>query len=443
MVKREPLMKIKKAAIVGHINSGKSSLFNAIIKRKKAIVDKFPGLTIDRNYNTVTYENCTFTLIDTGGILFNEQDSILKRTLEQTMIAIEEADIIIFLLEYPVIQSVDYEIADLLRKSGKHIIPVVNKVDNEAREYDIGEFHSFGFKGIIPISVVHHKNIYRILDRIKKEFPTGAVDSKKILKIAIVGKPNSGKSTLLNKIAGSERVVVNEKPGTTRDSIDIMVKRENKEYIFIDTAGIRKKGRIKSDVEYYSLNRTIRAIKDADIVLHLIDAPEGLSENDKKISSEIERNRKPCIIYLNKWDLIEKETNTANEMIDKINFQFPHVKHIPIYTIAAKTGLRISKIFTQIDAIEENRNLKISTPQLNKMIEQAMRKYVGPRKKGELKIYYGTQAEISPPLFILFINKKKLFTKNYKRYLGNYFRSVFDLSGVPIIFKAKEHRNDH
>ncbi len=435
------LNSIPKIAIVGRPNVGKSSIYNRIIGKRESIINPTPGVTRNRHYHNVNYNNYNFTIIDTGGITedINEDDfSNIVRI--QTEIAIEEADLILLVVESQLTKD-DYIIGDILRKYVEKLILLVNKCDNINLEYNSVEAYKLNIGKPIPISASHGTNFDALMDNIILKIPmvNNINENKQLVNIAIVGKPNVGKSTLINKIIGWERSLVSDIPGTTRDSISVVVKYKNYNINFIDTAGIRKKTKVIDSIEYYSVNRAIKSIEKSDIAIHLIDSCDNITEQDKKIIAVAVNRGKTLIIAVNKWDVLDKNASFP-KYVDYLRFRFAISKFIPVINISAKTGANINKLLDKTINIYNEASRRISTSELNSLLEKAQHKYIPSTKRGRLKIYYGTQITSSPPKFLLFINRKDLFTKNYKDYLINQIRQEFSFSGVPILIYTKKHR---
>ena len=432
-------------AIVGRPNVGKSTLFNALAGDNISIVKDTPGVTRDRIYADVTWLDRTFTLIDTGGIEPDSSDIILSRMREQAQIAIDTADVIIFITDVRqgLVDS-DAKVADMLRRSGKPVRLVVNKVDSHQKYMmDVYEFYNLGIGEPIPISAANRQGLGDMLDEVIKEFPDKSEeeDQDDIPKIAIVGKPNVGKSSLINKLLGEERVIVSPVAGTTRDAIDTTVKRNGKEYVFIDTAGLRKKARVKEDIERYSVIRTVAAVERCDVAILVIDAEEGITEQDAKIAGIAHERGKGMIIAVNKWDLVEKDNTTMKKFTEKIREKLSYMPYAELIFLSAKTGQRLPKLFEMIDAVIENCALRVQTGVLNEILTEAMAMKQPPSDKGKrLRIYYITQVSVKPPTFVMFINEKKLTHFSYTRYIENQIRTTFGFRGTPIHFIYRERK---
>jgi len=433
-------------AIVGRPNVGKSTLFNKLAGSKISIVKDTPGVTRDRIYADVEWLNYKFTLIDTGGIEPDSNDIILKNMRSQAEIAIETADVIIFMVDVKTgLTDSDYKVADMLRRSHKPIVLCVNKVDNiQKLEYDVYEFYNLGLGEPFPIAASGGTNLGDFLDEVVKCFDNYDEDDEEneITKVAIIGKPNVGKSSLVNKILGEDRVIVSDIAGTTRDAIDTKVSYNGNEYIFIDTAGVRRKSKIKEELERYSIIRTVTSIERDDIVILLIDAVEGITEQDAKIAGIAHDRGKGAIIAVNKWDAIEKNDKTMYRYLDKIGETLSYMTYAPIVFISALTGQRINKLFETLDMVIQNHSLRIATGVTNDILYDAMAMNQPPSDKGKrLKIYYMTQVSIKPPTFVLFVNDKQLMHFSYKRYIENRLREAFGFKGTPIRLLVRERKD--
>lgn len=434
-------------AIVGRPNVGKSTLFNKLVGSNISIVKDTPGVTRDRIYADAEWLNKGFTLIDTGGIEPGTSDMMLANMREQAEIAIETADVIIFMtdLKTGLVDS-DGQVAAMLRKSGKPIILVVNKVDNPVKQQlEVYEFYNLGLGDPIPVSSVNQTGIGDMLDEVIAHFPenTAEYEDDDTPKIAIVGKPNVGKSSIINKLLGENRVIVSDVAGTTRDAIDTRVIRNGKDYIMIDTAGIRRKSRIKEDIEYYSIVRTVSAVERADIVIVVIDAKEGVTEQDAKIAGIAHERGKGVIIAVNKWDLIEKDNKTMNEYTAKLKEVLAFMPYAEFLFVSAVSGQRLNKLFDVIDTIIQFHALRISTGVLNDILSEAVAMQQPPTDKGRrLKIFYITEVSVKPPTFILFVNSRKLMHYSYTRYIENKLREAFGFNGTPMRFIIRERNAD-
>ena len=430
-------------AIVGRPNVGKSTLFNALAGEMISIVKDTPGVTRDRIYADVTWLDRKFTMIDTGGIEPDSSDLILSRMREQAQIAIDVADVIIFITDVKdgLVDS-DDKVADMLRRSQKPVILVVNKVDSVQKyQMDVYEFYNLGIGEPIAISAANRMGLGDMLDMVVSYFPekTEEEEAEDIPKIAIVGKPNVGKSSLINKLIGEERVIVSDIAGTTRDAVDTRVKRNGREYIFIDTAGLRRKSKIKEEIERYSVIRTVTAVERADIAVIMIDAEEGVTEQDAKIAGIAHERGKGVIIAVNKWDAVEKDDKTIYKHTEKIKNVLSYMPYARILFISAKTGQRLQKLFEVIDVVIENRALRVQTGVLNEILAEAVTLQQPPSDKGKrLKIFYITQVGVKPPTFVIFVNDKELMHFSYVRYLENKIRDAFGFEGTSLKFIIRE-----
>ena len=430
-------------AIVGRPNVGKSTLFNALAGEQISIVKDTPGVTRDRIYADVTWLNYNFTLIDTGGIEPESKDIILSQMREQAEIAIASADVIIFMVDVRqgLVDS-DSKVANMLRRSGKPVVLVVNKVDSfQKMMTDVYEFYNLGIGDPVPVSSVGKLGIGDMLDEVVKHFSESAAEDEEDERprIAIVGKPNVGKSSIINKIVGESRVIVSDIAGTTRDAIDTDITYNGNEYVFIDTAGLRRKNKIKEELERYSIIRTVTAVERADVVLVVIDATEGVTEQDAKIAGIAHERGKGIIVVVNKWDAIEKNDKTIYEHTNRIKDILSFMPYAEILFISAKTGQRVDKIFDTIDMVIENQNLRIQTGVLNEILSEAVAMQQPPSDKGKrLKIFYMTQVSVKPPTFVIFVNNKELMHFSYTRYLENKIRDTFGFRGTALRFIIRE-----
>lgn len=430
-------------AIIGKPNVGKSTFFNYLVGSRVSIVQDTPGVTRDRIYADTNWRGRNFTLIDTAGIEPYSEDIILSQMREQANLAISMADVIIFLTDIRQgVTSADKEIAIMLKKSGKPVVLVCNKADNfEKDKEEIYEFYNLGLGDPYPISASNALGIGDVLDEIYEKFPekTDDEDDKDIIKVAVIGKPNVGKSSLINKILGENRTIVSNVAGTTRDAIDSNFENEKGKYVLIDTAGIRKKSKVKESIEKFSIMRTLLAIERADVCLLLIDALEGVTEQDTKIAGEAHEAGKGIIIVVNKWDEYEKETGTLERYEKEVYSKLAYLSYAPIIFISAKTGQRVNKLFDMINHVNEQNNFRIGTSILNQVINEAIAIVQPPTDKGKrLKIFYATQASTKPPTFVIFVNDKELFHFSYERYLVNQIRKEFGLEGTPVRIIVRE-----
>lgn len=432
-------------AIVGRPNVGKSTLFNTLAGEKISIVEDHPGVTRDRIYADVTWLNHSFSMIDTGGIEMDSKDKMLKHMREQADIAIDTADVILFLVDVRQgLVDADFKVADMLRKSGKPVILVVNKVDNfEKYMPDVYEFYNLGIGDPHPISAASKLGIGDMLDAVMELFDLEKIEEEEDdrPKIAIVGKPNAGKSSLINNLLGENRVIVSDVAGTTRDAIDTEIVYNGTEYVFIDTAGLRRKSKIKENIERYSIIRTVAAIERSDVVILMIDATEGVSEQDAKIAGIAHDRGRGLIIAVNKWDAIEKDNHTVKEYTKKVRDILSFVPYAEIIFISALTGQRTKKIFDMLETVIENHAMRIQTGVLNEILMEAVALQQPPSDKGKrLKLFYMTQVSTKPPTFVLFVNKKELMHFSYQRYIENRIRDTFGFMGTPIRIFIRERK---
>lgn len=428
--------------IVGRPNVGKSTLFNKLVGRRIAITEDKPGVTRDRIYAEAEWLNKYFTVIDTGGLEPENEDTIMSNIKKQAQIAIDTADVILFVVDgLDGLTSTDREIGNILRKSGKNVVLACNKIDTSRTPDQIYEFYELGFGEPMVVSAAQGLGIGDLLDEIVRYFP-GDKDTEldeDITRVTFIGKPNVGKSSLINNILGEERVIVTNIPGTTRDSIDSYFNYEGNRYIFVDTAGLRRKRSIYENIERYSVVRTLAAVDRSDVCVLVIDATQGVSEQDTKIAGYAHDNGKAMIIAVNKWDLVEKSNKTYLEYEKKIRETLGFINYAPIVYISALTGKRVNKLLEMINIVNNNYNLRISTGVLNDIINEAVLMNQPPSDKGKrAKIYYGTQVSVRPPKFVIFVNNKELMHFSYVRYLENQIRNHFGFSGVPIQFEFRE-----
>lgn len=434
-------------AIVGRPNVGKSTLFNALAGEMISIVKDTPGVTRDRIYADVSWLDRDFTIIDTGGIEPDSQDIILSQMREQAQIAIDSADVIIFITDVRQgLTDADSQVADMLRKSRRPVVLAVNKVDNyKSQQMDVYEFYNLGIGEPFPISAEGKQGIGDLLDAVVSHFPehSGEEEDSEIPKIAIVGKPNVGKSSIINKLLGENRVIVSNIPGTTRDAVDTTITRNGKDYIFIDTAGLRRKSKIKEDIERYSIIRTVSAVERCDVAVLMIDAAEGITEQDAKIAGIAHDRGKGLIIAVNKWDLVEKDNSTMKTYTEKIRSVLSFAPYAEMLYISAKTGQRLNKLFDAVDQVLESQSLRVPTGVLNEILTEAVAMQQPPSDKGRrLKIFYMTQVSIKPPTFVIFVNDRKLMHFSYQRYLENRIRDSFGFQGTAIHFIIRERQEN-
>ncbi len=430
-------------AIVGRPNVGKSTLFNALAGETISIVKDTPGVTRDRIYADCTWLNMNFTLVDTGGIEPESRDVILAQMREQAQIAIDTAHVIIFIVDVRQgMVDADTKVADMLRKAGKPVVLAVNKVDSFQKfGNDVYEFYNLGIGDPIPVSAASRLGIGDLLDEVTKHFTLEQTEEEEDERprVAIVGKPNVGKSSIINRILGYERVIVSDIAGTTRDAVDTQVKYNGTEYVFIDTAGLRRKSKIKEDLERYSIIRTVSAVERADVVILVIDAVEGVTEQDAKIAGIAHDRGKGIIVAVNKWDAVEKNDRTIYEYTKKIRDTLSFMPYAELVFISAVTGQRIGKMFEIIDMVRENQNMRVATGVLNEIMTQAVAMQQPPSDKGKrLKLFYMTQVAVKPPTFVVFVNDKQLMHFSYVRYLENQIRNTFGFKGTALKFLIRE-----
>ena len=432
-------------AIVGRPNVGKSTLFNVIAGDTISIVKDTPGVTRDRIYADCEWLNMNFTLIDTGGIEPDSKDIILSQMREQAEIAISTADVIIFIVDVRQgLVDADSKVADLLRKSHKPVVLAVNKVDSVAKYgNDVYEFYNLGIGEPVAVSAASRLGIGDLLDEVVKHFDSEQMEEEEDERprIAVVGKPNVGKSSIINKLVGENRVIVSDIAGTTRDAVDTEVIHEGTPYVFIDTAGLRRKSKIKEELERYSIIRTVSAVERADVVVVVIDATEGVTEQDAKIAGIAHERGKGIIVAVNKWDAIEKTDKTIYEYTRKIKEVLSFIPYAEFLFISAATGQRLTKLFEMIDVVRQNQNLRVATGVLNEIMTEAVAMQQPPSDKGKrLKIYYMTQVAVKPPTFVIFVNDKELMHFSYTRYLENQIRNAFGFKGTSLKFLVRERK---
>lgn len=434
-------------AVVGRPNVGKSTLFNALAGERISIVKDMPGITRDRIYADVSWLDKAFTLIDTGGIEPDSRDIILSQMREQAEIAINTADVIMFMVDVKQgLVDADAKVADMLRRSGRPVVLVVNKVDHfDKYMADVYEFYNLGIGDPHPISASNQLGLGDMLDEVIGYFGEDAPDEEEDerIRVAIVGKPNVGKSSLINKLIGENRLIVSDIAGTTRDAVDTPVSHNGKEYVFIDTAGLRRKNKIKEELERYMIVRTVSAVERADIVILVIDAVEGVTEQDAKIAGIAHERGKAVIIAVNKWDAIEKDDKTVNKYTAKVREILSYMPYAEITFISAVTGQRLNKLYELIDTVAENHAMRISTGVLNEIMSEAVALQQPPSDKGKrLRLYYITQAAVKPPTFVIFVNDKELMHFSYTRYIENKIREAFGFKGTPLKFIIRERKEN-
>lgn len=430
-------------AIVGRPNVGKSTFFNKVAGRKISITEDRPGVTRDRIYVDSEWRGKPFTLVDTGGIELKSDDTMWMHIARQAEVAIETADVILFFTDGKEgLTSSDYDVADKLRRSRKPVILVVNKVDDYTPD-KMFEFYSLGLGEPFPVSAEHSRGIGDVLDEAVSYFGKGETEEIPSLKIAVVGKPNAGKSSLVNKLLGAERSIVTDIAGTTRDAIDTLFERDGKKYTVIDTAGIRRKRSVEDDVEYYSVLRAFDAVRRADVCVLVVDCGEGITEQDVKIVGYVHEQGKPSVIVMNKWDTIEKDTHTVLKFEEKLKQDLKFMDYFKSVYVSAKTGLRTDKILTLAEEVFAHANFRIPTGALNDLLSDAMRVSEPPSYQGRrMKLYYASQVSVCPPNFVLFVNDDRLLHFSYKRYLENVIRGAYDFSGTPITVQVRNKKEE-
>jgi len=433
-------------AIVGRPNVGKSTLFNRLVGRRKAIVDDQPGVTRDRNYATVKQYDIPFTLIDTGGFEPVTDDRLLQQMREQSQLAMEEADIILFVMDgRQGLTEADKIVAAMLRRVEKPVFYVVNKVDGGKQELDTSDFYRLGIGELWPISAEHGRGVDDLMDGVMPLLPQREAEpgEESLTRIAVVGRPNVGKSSLVNRLLGFERVVANPMPGTTRDSVDTLLTWHKKPFLLIDTAGIRRKGRISLNIETYSVVDALRSLDRADVALIVLNAEDGVTEQDTKIAGYAYEAGRACIFVVNKWDTLEKDNSSVGKFVDQIRTDFKYLPFAPILFISAKTGQRISSVLSEVNKVMGQYARRVGTGELNRVIAAAVDAHQPPVVMGRrLKIYYGTQVSVKPPTFALFVSKPEGIHFSYERYLTNKIREAFGFNGTPLrlLFRGKEKK---
>ncbi len=436
-------MALPVVAIVGRPNVGKSTLFNKLIGQRLSIVEDTPGVTRDRIYSKCEWRSREFMVVDTGGIEPDSDDVILAQMRRQAELAISSAQVIVLVTDLRCgVTASDHDVANMLLKSGKPVVLCVNKCDSLGEPpVEFYEFYNLGLGDPIAVSSTHGHGTGDLLDAVFEYLPEDepSDEDDDIIKVAVIGKPNVGKSSLINKICGEERAIVSDIAGTTRDATDTVIETERGKYMFIDTAGIRRKSKVLENVEKYSVLRAHMAVDRADVAVIVIDATEGFTEQDSKVAGYAHEKGKACVVAVNKWDAVEKDTNTMNEMLADLKEDFGFMQYVPFVFISAKTGQRLDKLFDLIDRTFEQNSMRISTGRLNDVLAYATSRVQPPSDKGRrLKIYYMTQASTRPPTFIVFVNRKDLFHFSYQRYLENQIRETFSLNETPIVMKVRE-----
>lgn len=430
-------------AIVGRPNVGKSTFFNKVIGRKLSITENRPGVTRDRIYASAEWRGKPFTLVDTGGIELKSEDVMWKQIASQAKLAVETADVILFFVDGKEgLTSSDYDVADYLRRSRKPVVLVVNKLDEYSQD-KLFEFYSLGLGEPFGISAEHSRGIGDVLDEAVSSFEEGEEEGGDALRIAVVGKPNAGKSSLVNRILGEERTIVTDIAGTTRDAIDTPFERDGEKYVIIDTAGIRRKRSVEDNVEYYSVLRAFDAVRRADVAVLVVDAVEGLTEQDVRIIGMVHEEGKPSVIVMNKWDLVEKDTHTIETFEAKLKEDLKFMDYFKSVYISAKTGQRAEKVLKLAREAYDHAHFRIPTGALNDLLMDAMRISEPPSYQGRrLKLYYASQVSVAPPLFVLMVNDETLLHFSYARYLENVIRQAYDFSGTPIRIQVRNKKDD-
>ncbi|HYS44380.1 MAG TPA: ribosome biogenesis GTPase Der [Geobacteraceae bacterium] len=431
-------------AIVGRPNVGKSTLFNRIVGRRKAMVDDQPGVTRDRNYGNVNRFEVPFILIDTGGFEPETSDRLQQQMREQSQLAMEEADVILFVMDgRDGLTPADREVAEMLRRVDKPVFYVINKIEADRQELGIGDFYELGMENVFAVSAEHNRGIGDLMDEVVRAFPQGGVteEDEEVTKIAVVGRPNVGKSSLVNRLLGFERVVANPTPGTTRDSVDSYFTCNRKRYRLIDTAGIRRKGKTTQKIEKYSVVDALRSIERADVVLIVLNAEDGVTEQDTKIAGYAYEAGRGCIFVVNKWDTLTKDDSTIGKFVESIRMEFKYLPFAPILFVSALSGQRTGLIIAEVDKVMAQYAKRVQTAELNKVFTEAVAAHPPPMAQGKrIKLYYATQASTKPPTFIVFANRTDAIHFSYERYLANKLREAFGFTGTPLrlVFKGKE-----
>ncbi len=436
-------------ALVGRPNVGKSTLFNRLVGARLAIVEDIPGTTRDRQYADAEWQGRVFTVVDTGGLVLSTSDEITTQVRAQAQVAIDEADVIVFLGDVlDGLTGADADIADVLRRTQKPVVLAINKADNVKREMNVHEFHALGLGDPLPISAIQGTGIGELLEAITRALPALPPEEEEkpqALHIALVGRTNVGKSSLLNRILGEERVIVSELPGTTRDAIDTTVRFHGQEIVMIDTAGIRRRGRIEQGVEKYSVLRALKAINRADVVLLLLDAVDGVTAQDAHVAGYVREQAKSTLVLVNKWDLVEKDSSTQPQYEAYVRRELQFMPYVPVLFVSALTGQRVGQILPLALRINAQRQQRLSTEQINAILREATARHSPPSKYGKkLRFYYGTQVDVNPPTFVLFVNDERLVHFSYERYLENQIRAQFKYEGSPLrlVFRGHEEKGE-
>lgn len=435
-------------AIVGRPNVGKSTLFNRIVGGRVAIVEERPGVTRDRLYQDADWSGRSFTLVDTGGLDFKEEGEIISGVRQQAELAIREADVVFFVVDARAgLTAMDQDVAAVLRRAERPVILVANKVEDFTRVNDYYEFFQLGLGDPVPVSAIEGRNTGDLLDQMVSLLPPPEEidDPGDVLRIAVIGRPNVGKSSMINSLLGEERVIVSSIPGTTRDAIDTLFELNDNRYILVDTAGMRRRSRIDDNTERYSVIRSLRAVDRCDVAVTVLDATQGVTEQDKRIAGYAHDNGKASLVVINKWDLVEKDGRTMNRFTETIREELVFMRYAPLLFTSALTGQRVNRVLELVSYVAEQHNMRISTGNLNSLIREAVLHNPPPGYKGRrLKVYYATQGGVKPPTFILFVNDKGLVHFSYPRYLENQLRQTYGFEGTPLrlIFREREERDD-
>ncbi len=434
-------MSLPVVAIVGRPNVGKSSLFNRFLKKKLAVVDAVAGVTRDRNYAVCDWNGRSFRLVDTGGMVPNTRDAMERAILDQSDFAIHEADLVVLVVDIKVgVDQTDERLARLLHKSGKKCVVVANKADNEVLEMETYALARLGLGEALPVSATVGLGIGDLLDEIVARLPEEAVedDDSETIRVALVGRPNVGKSSFINRLLGEQRLIVSDKAGTTRDAIDTPFELEGQKYTLIDTAGLRRKYKVQENIEFYTNLRAARAIDDCDVAIILIDAKDGFTSQDQRVLAQVMESRRPGVLAVNKWDLIEKDTHTADKMSVTIRDSLAKFSFVPLIYVSALTGQRVAKVLDSVKLVHAEHHKKISTSKLNDFLQGAFGRRKPPAKQGKyIQFKYVTQTEVAPPTFVFFTNRPTMVDKSYLKYLGNQLRAEFGFQGSPIRLKCR------